>query len=239
MAKRTKTDLRSRDYRVRPSEPYRQAITPSSLYKANCARCTWMSYWHNFSIPVNLILQQQMSRIQEASFDGIDNHKISPLLPKGWMTLHKGKITSKPIVVNGETTRWKFYGELDFLASNEDGTHSIIDGKVSMKRDPQELIASYWTQLEAYVLMLEKPELGESKSISSIGLLQWRIDGALAAEHNHRGFSVIESYIPVERQPAQFQIFMNNFIDVIEGQFPEASFECYDCNFLRSIGFYD
>ena len=108
------------DYKIKPATPYKSVITPSSLYKGNCPRCTWMSYWHNFSIPANLALQQQMSRIQEASFDGVSNESISSILPKGWAVLHKGKFASQPIRVNGQETRWKFYGELDLLAKNED-----------------------------------------------------------------------------------------------------------------------
>jgi PD-(D/E)XK nuclease superfamily len=226
------------NYLLKPEQPYKKVITPSSLYKGNCARCTWMSYWHNFSIPANLALQQLMSRIQEDAFDGVDNHEISTSLPKGWASLYKGKFSSRPITINGETTRWKFYGALDILTNNEDGTHSIIDGKVSMKKDEAGLIASYWTQLEAYVYMLEKPELGEPKSISSIGLLQWRIDGSLEKISTAKGFSVEQRYIPVERNEAKFHTFMEKFIGVIEGAFPASSSDCLDCKFLREINFY-
>jgi hypothetical protein len=226
------------NYSQKPSEPYKKVITPSSLYKSNCPRCTWMSYWHNFSIPANLALQQLMSRIQEAAFDGVDNHTISPLLPQGWSSLYKGKYASQPISLNGEKTRWKFYGALDILATNEDGTYSIIDGKVSMKKDEQSLVSDYWTQLEAYVYMLENPEIGDAKKISTIGLLQWRIDGALDVNASFKGFSVEQRYIPVERDIEGFVKFIEKFIGIIEGDYPTASPECRDCEFLSEIGFY-
>jgi len=197
-----------------------------------------MSYWHNFSIPANLALQQQMSRIQEGSFDGVSNDSISPTLPAGWATLYKGKFASQPINVNGEITRWKFYGELDLLAKNEDGSYSIIDGKVSMKKDEVGLIESYWTQLEAYVYMLEHPEVGDPVEINSIGLLQWRITGEVIEQGGTRGFAVEERYIPVDRRVAEFELFMTSFIEVIEGEFPAASSTCLDCKFLSEIGFY-
>lgn len=228
----------NKEYSQKPAEPYKKMITPSSLYKSNCPRCTWMTYWHNFSIPANLALQQSMSRIQEAAFDGVDNHAISPLLPKGWSSLYKGKYASLPISLNGETTRWKFYGALDILATNEDGTYSIIDGKVSMKKDEQGLIKSYWTQLEAYVYMLENPEIGEAKKISTIGLLQWRIDGSFDVNAGRKGFSVEQRYIPVERNVEGFMKFIENFIGIIEGAYPSASSECKECEFLSDIGFY-
>jgi len=197
-----------------------------------------MSYWHNFSIPANLALQQQMSRIQENSFDGVANESISATLPKGWTALHKGKITSQPILINGETTRWKFKGELDLLARNDDGTYSIIDGKVSMKKDEEGLIQSYWTQLEAYVYMLEHPEFGDSIQVNSIGLLQWRITGEVLTLNGTKGFAVEERYIPVERNETGFNLFMEQFISIIDGEFPDAAPACFDCKFLTEIGFY-
>lgn len=226
------------DYKVKPATPYKSVITPSSLYKGNCPRCTWMSYWHNFTIPANLALQQQMSRIQEASFDGVSNESISSILPKGWTVLHKGKFASLRIHVNSKTTRWKFYGELDLLAKNEDGSFSIIDGKVSMKKNEKDLIDSYWAQLEAYAFMLEHPEIGDPIEIKSIGLLQWRITGDVIERDGSRGFAVEERYIPINRNAVEFDAFMTRFIEIIEGDYPDATSTCLDCKFLTEIGFY-
>ena len=107
-----------------------------------------------------------------------------------------------------------------------------------MKHDEAELVASYWTQLEAYVFMLENPESGDPKKISSIGLLQWRVADAIDMSHSIHGFSVEERYIPVKRNPKEFQEYMERFIGYIEGQFPKAGAECRDCEFLTTIGFY-
>ena len=226
------------DFKFKPPQPYKKVITPSSLYKANCPRCTWMSYWHGFGIPANLALQQQMSRLQEGSFDGVPNSVISSDLPEGFAKLYKGKFASSTIVVNGEKTRWKLYGELDLLSENKDGTYSVIDGKVSMKKDAEDLAEGYWKQLEAYVFMLENPEVGDPKQIATIGLLQWRIDGAADLTESRRGFTVEERYIPVARNPEGFREFIEHFIAIIEGDFPNSGNECYDCKFLRQIEFY-
>ena len=86
--------------------------------------------------------------------------------------------------------------------------------------------------------MLENPESGDSKKISSIGLLQWRIDAAIDMANPIHGFSVEERYIPVKRNPEAFQEYIERFIGYIEGQFPKASTECRDCDFLSTIGFY-
>ena len=226
------------DFRSKPPQPYKKVITPSSLYKANCPRCTWMSYWHGFGIPVNLKLQQQMSRLQEESYDGVPNRVISPDLPEGFAKLYKGAFASKAIMVNGEKTRWKLYGELDLLSENKDGTFSVIDGKVSMKKEADDLAEGYWKQLEAYVFMLENPEVGEPKQVATIGLLQWRIDGAAGSNEPRRGFTVEDRYIPVARNPEGFRQFIESFIEIIEGAFPASGNNCYDCKFLKQIDFY-
>ena len=197
-----------------------------------------MSYWHNFSFPVNLALQLQMASLQESAYDGLSNHRISAQLPAGTAYLHKGKFASKPLVVAGVDTRWKLYGALDLLSKNIDGTYSIIDGKVSMKKDAEGLANDYWKQLEAYAYMLEHPESGDPLVISTIGLIQWRIDSTLSMESDLRGFKVEEKYIPVNRNPDGFIDFISDFIEIIEGNFPDSSPNCADCKSLSQIGIY-
>ena len=105
-----------------------------------------------------------------------------------------------------------------------------------MKKDPQALIESYWTQLEAYVFAFENPLVGESMPIKSIGLLQWRIDDSMHQE-DLRGFTVEHRYIPIPRRQAQFQEFLAKFIGIIEGEFPDAGLDCETCGYLDRIGY--
>ena len=226
------------NFEVKPTEPHKTVITPSSLYKAFCHRCTWMSYWHNFSFPVNLALQLQMAALQEESYDGRENRLISQNLPSGKTYLHKGKFASIAIAIDGVQTRWKLYGALDLLSKNDNGTFSIIDGKVSMKKDAEGLANDYWKQLEAYAYMLEHPETGEPLPISTLGLIQWRITSTLNMDSELRGFKVEERYIPVERNPEGFIDFIADFIAIIEGEFPESSAKCTDCSLLQQVGIY-
>ena len=225
------------DLTKKPSEPYKKVITPSSLYKARCPRCTWLSYWHNFSLPVNLVLNQQLSRLQEAFFDGKETHFFAPEVKKGKVNLFKGKRTSKPIKVNGEDTRWAFHGELDFVIEYTDGRIGIADGKVSLKKDAEALVENYWSQLHSYAYMLEHPNEGDRLEIDSLGLIQWRIDNTLPQESDLRGFSVEHRYVPVDRTDEKFTKFMENFVLCIEGEFPEPSGECAECKWLSEIGF--
>lgn len=220
----------------KPAEPHRSTLSPSSFYSIRCPRCLWLEYWHGIKLPANLALQLLLSRLQEAAYDGVTSKVISPEIPLGKVERYKKRFTSQPVKINGEETRWKIYGEIDLLVDHNDGTYSIVDGKVSMKKDAEALIESYWTQLEAYVYAFENPLDGEVMPIKTIGLLQWRIDDSLHLEENKRGFSVDHRYIAIPRQPEKFQEFLERFIGIIEGDFPESGAECDACKYLEKFG---
>ena len=97
---------KSKDFRVKPDKPHKSVLTPSSFYKGNCQRCTWMLYQHNFSVPANLALQLKMAAFQEATFDGVFSRVISQTLPEGFVRQHKGKFSSQPLDLNGKTSNW-------------------------------------------------------------------------------------------------------------------------------------
>lgn len=221
---------------IKPDTPYRSTLSPSSFYNIRCPRCLWLDYWHGLKLPTNLALQLLLSRLQEAAYDGVGSHEISLEIPNGQVNRYKKRFTSQPIKIDGNETRWKIYGEIDLLVDHQDGTYSIVDGKVSMKKDPQALIESYWTQLEAYVFAFENPLVGESMPIKSIGLLQWRIDDSMHQE-DFRGFTVEHRYIPIPRRQGQFQEFLAKFIGIIEGEFPDAGLDCETCGYLERIGY--
>ena len=223
--------------RNKPEVPHRKTLSPSSFYNIRCPRCLWLEYWHGFKLPANLALQLQLSRLQEAAYDGVDSSVVSSKLPKGYVTKHKKRFTSQPVKINGEETRWKIYGEIDLLVHHEDGTYSIVDGKVSMKKDEDALIESYWTQLEAYVFAFENPLEGDPMPIKSIGLLQWRIDNSLHLDGDLRGFSVEHRFIQLPRREKEFQEFLARFIAIIEGDILQSGTECENCEFFMKIGF--
>lgn len=221
----------------KPATPYRSTLSPSSFYGIRCPRCLWLEYWHGIKLPANLALQLLLSRLQEAAYDGVAANVISTEIPDGKVERYKKRFTSQPVKINDEETRWKIYGEIDLLVDHHDGTFSIIDGKVSMKKDAQSLIDSYWTQLEAYVFAFENPYEGVAMPIKTIGLLQWRIDDSLHLDENRRGFSVDHRYVSIPRQPEKFQEFLAKFIGIIEGEFPESGDDCETCKYLEKIGF--
>lgn len=222
---------------VKPSQPHRKTLSPSSFYNIRCPRCLWLEYWHGIKMPVNMLLQQHLSRLQESAYDGEQASRITDLIPNGTVNKYKNRFTSLPLNINGEETRWKIYGEIDLLVDHHDGTYSIIDGKVSLKKDADEIVESYWTQQEAYVYSFENPLDGNPRPIKTIGLIQWRIDDTYLTDLDGRGFTVEHRYIPIPRRPNEFQQFMEKFIGIIEGEFPESGLDCSNCKFFNSIGY--
>ena len=182
-------------------------------------------------------MQQSLSRKQEAFYDGAPTSAIDKTLRPGKVALFKGKRTSAPIYINNEETRWSFYGELDFGIEYADGGFGVADGKVSLKQDADELVKSYKTQLHAYAYMLEAPASGESLDVETLGLVQWRIDSTLPQDSTKWGFGVEHRYIPIDRNDEEFAEFMERFIGYIEGEFPDSAEGCYDCDWLKKIGF--
>jgi hypothetical protein len=106
----------------------------------------------------------------------------------------------------------------------------LIDCKVSdSQRDSGQF---YSPQLEAYAYSLENPAAGKSQTVASIGLLVWKPTTAIGTSAADYGFGVFQKYVPVERDQANFLKVIGEFIDVLEGDLPDAGPECQTCNYL-------
>jgi hypothetical protein len=139
-------------------------------------------------------------------------------------------VKSSPLVIAGRTTTWKILGIYDLLAHYEDGSVGIIDCKVSdSDRDNGEF---YAPQLEAYAHALENPDRGKPFPVSSMGLLVWKLNGVTPTADGTYGFGVTQHYLPVERDSKKFHSLLEELVDVIEGEFPDAGPECPTCNYL-------
>jgi hypothetical protein len=90
----------------------------------------------------------------------------------------------------------------------------------------------YSPQLEAYAYALENPAAGKAQSVASMGLLVWKPTTAIGSNANEYGFGVMQKYVPVERDQANFLKVIGEFIDVLEGELPDAGGECQTCTYL-------
>ena len=217
---------------IKPAKPARENISPSDLTfgLSTCKRCLWIKYWFKVTMPGQFPLVGTMAELQEEHFQGADMPTIDPSLRPGKVTKWGEWVKSKPLVVNGAETRWRILGKYDLVATNEDGTIGLIDCKVSdNQRDNGQF---YSPQLEAYAFSLENPAAGRAHTVASIGLLVWKPTTAIGTSIDDYGFGVFQKYVPVERDQANFLKVIGEFINVLEGELPDAGPECQTCNFL-------
>ena len=217
---------------IKPAKPARENISPSDLTfgLSTCKRCLWIKYWFKVTMPGQFPLVGTMAELQEEHFQGADMPTIDPSLRPGKVTKWGEWVKSKPLVVNGAETRWRILGKYDLVATNEDGTIGLIDCKVSdNQRDNGQF---YSPQLEAYAFSLENPAAGRAHTVASIGLLVWKPTTAIGTSIDDYGFGVFQKYVPVERDQANFLTVIGEFINVLEGELPDAGPECQTCNFL-------
>ena len=171
-----------------------------------------------------------MAALQEEHFQGADMPTIDPSLRPGKVSKWGEWVKSKPLIINGAETRWRILGKYDLVSTNEDGTIGLIDCKVSdSQRDSG---AFYSPQLEAYAYSLENPAAGKAQVVASMGLLVWKPTTAIGSNSNEYGFGVMQKYVPVERDQANFLRVIGEFIDVLEGDLPDAGSECQTCTYL-------
>lgn len=218
----------------KPLKPARENISPSDLTfgLSTCKRCLWIKYWYKLIMPGQFPLVGTFASLQEAHFHGADMPTIDPSLRPGTVTKWGEWVKSRPLHINGADTRWRILGKYDLVSANIDGTIGLIDCKVSdSARDNGQF---YSPQLEAYAYSLENPAAGKSASVASIGLLVWNPTAAIGDSKGSYGFGVYQKYVPVERDVPNFLRTIEDFINVLEGDLPDAGPECTTCTYLRA-----
>lgn len=216
----------------RPEKPARDTIAPSDLTfgLSTCKRCIWIKYWFKVTMPGQFPLVKPLADAQEEHFRRASMQDLDPALAPGVVKQWGQWVKSSPLVIAGRTTTWKILGIYDLLAHYEDGSVGIIDCKVSdSDRDNGNF---YAPQLEAYAHALENPDKGKPFPVSSMGLLVWKLNGVTPAADGTYGFGVTQHYLPVERDSKKFHALLEELVDVIEGEFPDAGPECPTCNYL-------
>lgn len=221
----------------KPAQPAREFIAPSDLTFgfSTCKRCIWIKYQHSFELKKDFPLVKSLSTFQEEYFRRAPMSALDPSLPSGTVKQWGQWVKSKNIVINGVETQWKLRGIYDLLGHYDDGSVGVVDCKVSdSDRDSGDF---YAPQLEAYAYTLENPLSGKAFPVKTMGLLIWKLAGVAQTRpnefvSNEMGFGVNQHYVSVERDPERLQKLLEEFITVIEGDFPDSGPECHACNYL-------
>jgi hypothetical protein len=142
-------------------------------------------------------------------------------------------VESIPLVINGVESRWRIKGKYDIVASLDDGTHALIDCKVTTSEMKDDKVDLYWPQLESYAYALENPLKGDPLKVSETGLLMWRVVGAQSDLTDAFAFTCDKEYLTAGRQPEKYQKFITKVIDMLDGEIPESGEKCTTCKFVQ------
>ena len=216
----------------KPAIPARENISPSDLTfgLSTCKRCLWIKYWHKVTMPGAFPLVGTFASLQENVFRGVSTIDIDPSLRPGRVTKLAEWVKSRPLVVNGEESRWRILGKYDLVAENDDGTLALIDCKVS--DSPRDSGDFYSPQLEAYAYAMERPAAGKAAVVATMGLLVWNPTKVVGTDSQSYAFGVSQKYLPVPRDQQKFDGVISNFIQILEGPLPDSGPTCTTCNYL-------
>ena len=149
-------------------------------------------------------------------------------LPEGLVETQEGWVDS--ILVPGTSVYIK--GKYDLLVKNPDGTHTLVDLKISQPDENK--IEKYKTQLAAYKFALENPKSGDPVRITKIGLLIFYPDSVSFEDETARlDFPPKWLEVPIDEEG--FSEFIRSIDKLLEGPLPEESKTCKWCQY-RHVG---
>ncbi len=213
----------------------RDYISPSDLtfLWGECKKCMWLKYNKGISRPGFMPLVGPMSAYQEQSYRNVSTKKIHKSLPAGEITMWGQSVESVPLVIDGIETKWRIKGKYDVVAAFKNGTHALIDCKVTTSVMEEDKVNLYWPQLEAYAFALENPLDGVGIEVSETGLLMWRVVGAATDLSKTFDFTCDKDYLSAGREPKKFQKFIAKVITMLDGDIPESGEKCTICKFVE------
>lgn len=212
----------------------RDYISPSDLtfLWGECKRCMWLKYNKGLTRPGFMPLVGPMSSFQEGAYRDAPTSVVHPSLPAGTIKQWGERVESIPLVIDGVETKWRIQGKYDVVAAFDDGTHALIDCKVTTSEMADDKVELYWPQLEAYAFALENPAKGDGITVSETGLLMWRVVGAASDLTTEFSFTCDKDYLSAGREPKKFHKFIAKVIAMLDGDIPESGEKCTTCKYV-------
>jgi hypothetical protein len=196
----------------------------------------WLKYNKGLSRPGFMPLVGPMATFQEGTYRNASTKTVDAAMSAGEVTHWGEGVESIPLVIDGVETKWRIKGKYDLVATLEDGTHALIDCKVTTSEIAQDKVDLYWPQLEAYAYALENPLKGDGISVSETGLLMWRVVGAESDLSKDFDFTCEKGYLSAGREPKKFQKFISKVITMLDGEIPESGEKCTTCKYFTKRG---
>lgn len=153
---------------------------------------------------------------------------LSPDLPDGEVIVQEGWVDSMEVPGTAVFLKGKF----DLLVKNPDGTHTLVDLKLSQPGEDK--IEKYKTQLNAYRFALTHPKTGEPIKITRMGLLIFYPDTVTFTNGLAR-LDFPPKWLEVPIDEPGFLKFMKEIDALLSGPLPEESQKCQWCRY-RHLG---
>ena len=147
---------------------------------------------------------------------------LSSALPSGEVVTQEGWVES----VTVPNTSVFIKGKYDLLVKNPDGTHMLVDLKIS--EPGEDKIEKYKTQLSAYKFALENPKEGEAYKITRIGLLIFYPD-KVVFENGTALLDFPPKWLEVPADEEGFLAFAKEVDKLLKGPEPKPSETCKWC----------
>lgn len=207
-------------------------LSPSDfayLYE-ECKLCYCLKIKHGIyqpSMPMPGVFSAINTRLQ-GNLVGKNLRQLSTDLPGGEVINQEGWVDS--VLVPGTSVFIK--GKYDLLVKNPDGTHTLVDLKISQAGEDK--IEKYKTQLTSYKFALENPKLGDPVKTTKLALLVFYPD-TVSFENNSAKLDFPPKWLEVPIDEPGFFAFIKNIDKLLSGPLPAESKTCKWCQY-RHVG---
>lgn len=207
-------------------------LSPSDfayLYE-ECKLCYYLKIKHGIyqpSMPMPGVFSAINTRLQ-GTLVGKDLRTLSKNLPEGIVESQEGWVESKLV----PDTDVYIKGKYDLLVKRSDGTHLLVDLKISQPDENK--IDKYKTQLAAYKFALENPAHGEPLHLTKLGLLIFYPD-EVSFKDGKALLTFPPSWLEIPIDDRGFLDFTKNVDKLLQGPTPDESSICKWCRY-RHLG---
>lgn len=217
------------------SRPYKLSPSDFKYLWEDCKHCYWRKVRQGIYLPSIGMpgIFGKMNNLLQETLIGRNLNELHPDLPSGTFEKKEAFLKSAPIPNSG---RAYVSGRLDLLTTFEDGTHGIIDLKITDPRS--ENLYKFSTQLHAYKFALENPADDQERivnKISTIGLLIVSPE-EVELTNGKVAFHTTPQWIPIEEDMGGFFSFIDRITEFLDQPMPEASNTCEWCKYRALTG---
>lgn len=168
----------------------------------------------------------RINNLLQTSIMGKNLQEVHPDLPSGIIQIQEGYLKSIPIP--GATDCF-IQGRFDILTKLPDGTHTIIDFKITPP-DQEKLLKRYSSQLQAYKFALENPARGVPYKISKMGIVSVNPE-EMKLRDGKIVFTAVPRYHEVKDDSEGFFSLIREVSNVLNGEQPLPTATCGLCTY--------